>query len=270
MEYSRKVALVPQQLLSSLLAQQQLNPAFNHLANLDQNMQNMLNTSNLPPDLKHKQYNQMMHRYQTMRDQEMNKSFPINVTKMEAGVSSTIPADDIIEALPKSFKNKGRMLLSHIKRTKNITADDQGQVVVNGKTIEGSNITDLVFDYVRPRKGWGPTGWKEFGKALKQTNVPREAIVNTTRWHQVDLPTFGLVPEDLQPQQPIQPEDDSSSDATVQFKTPPATKRLRQGTPVSGSSSTGKGPRKGTRIRKPTKPYTPYEKPATWRKYKQK
>jgi len=272
MENSRKVALVPQALLSSLIAQQQLNPAFGQLSNLDQDMQNVLQSSTLPPDLKHKQYSQMMHRYQTLRDHEINRKFPVNVTQHEDG-QSMVPADDIIENLPKNFKNKGRLLLSHIKRTDNIDVDDIGQVVIDGKTIQGSNITDLVYDFVKPGKRgayWGPTGWKEFGKFLKRTNVPREAIVNTSRWNQIDLPTFGL---QLEPPPPEQPHSELE-DSVTEFQTPTGTKRSRSSTPVPGPSrspvETAVNVRKGTRNRKQFQPYSPYIEPKKWRKYQQK
>lgn len=265
MEHSRKVALVPQQLLSMLMAQQQLNPAVGQLTNLDQNMQNVLNTSNLPSDLKHKQYSQMMHRYQLMRDQELNKSFPVDVSRTEPS-RPMIPADEIIESLPKNYKNKGRLLLSHIKRTNDIGVDDLNQVVIDGKPLEGSNITDLVFDYVKPGKQWGPTGWKEFGKALKRTNVPRQAIVNTTRWNQIDLPNFGLLPLQ-QVQQPIQSSDDDMAE-DLQFQTPPATKRPRDGTP--GSSAKKPGPSKVVVLRRSTRDKKLAQKHSPWRQYKQK
>ena len=57
MESARKVALVPQQLLSALMAQQQLNPALGQLTAMDKSMQSMLQTTDIPSDVKHKQYN---------------------------------------------------------------------------------------------------------------------------------------------------------------------------------------------------------------------
>ena len=261
MEHSRKVALVPQHLLSSLLAQQQLNPAVQRLSYLDNGMQNMLENSNLPPDVKHKQYGQMMHRYQTLRDQELNKTFPIKLN--EVPPTSTIPSGDIIDSLPRNYRNKAKLLLAHIRKTPNLQVDDFGQVAINGQPIEGSNITDLIFDYVKPtRRSQGPAGWRQFGKMLKQTNVPREAIVNVTRWNQIDEPVLAAA---------ISSEDIEDL-AGVSYKTPSEASgssplQVRRSATTSTDGDSPFVPRRGTRERKPTERYKPYVQ--NWRKFNQ-
>ena len=245
MDSARKVALVPQQLLSTLMAQQQFNPAISQLNNMDYKMQNILQSSDVPSDIKHKQYNQMMHQYNTMRDQEINKPLSIDVK------SSQLPDDDLIMGMPRNYRNKARLLLNHVKRAPNIGIDQNGQVIINGKNIPESNITDLIFDYAKPRKqGHAPAiGWREFGKALKQTNVPREAIVNINRWRDLDQPILAIH-EDLPIAQPADLLEDEP------FQTPEA-KKIKTPSPVI---------RRSTRERTQTKPYSP---PA-WKPYNQK
>ena len=110
MESARKVALVPQQLLSSLMAQQQFNPAINQLSELDKGMQSILENSNLPADIKMKQYSQLMHKYQTMKDQELNKPMTVDIQSKGSSMLS-IPDDDIVGGVPKNYQNKAKLLI---------------------------------------------------------------------------------------------------------------------------------------------------------------
>lgn len=258
MEYARKVALVPQQLLSTLMAQQQLNPGLAQLSKIDAGMQNVLENSILPPDLKHIQYNQMMHNYQTMRDQEFNK--PMTIDVKSAGSQLTIPDDDIIGGMPKNYRNRAKILLSHVKRAQNIGVDDKGQILIDGNVIPNSNIMDLIHDYAKPTRRSQPParGWREFGKALKQTNVPREAIANITRWSNVDQPVLAI-----QEQLPIglptgfeHLSDDDDAESVEEYATP---KKHKTPSPVVL--------RRSTRERKAAKVYSPY---GGWRSYFQK
>ncbi len=263
MESVRKVALVPQHLLSTLMAQQQLNPGIAQLTNLDSGMQNILQNSDLPSDIKHKQYNQLMHNYQTMRDQELNKPMTINVKSTNSPSSMTVPDDDIIGGMPKNYRNKAKLLLSHVKRAPNIGADEKGQIVIDGRKIEGSNITDLIYDYAKPpRRNHAPArGWREFGRALKQTNVPKEAIVNATRWHEIDRPALAVDEQELPIVEPG-PLDLLLDQEDPLFHTP-ATKRRRPLTPSPV--------RRGTRQRKLPQKFTPYSAGTSgqWRRFYQ-
>lgn len=193
MDSARKVALVPQQLLSMLMAQQQLNPGLKKLQTYDDNMQNMLLNSDVPSDIKHAQYSQMMHKYQTLKDQELNKPMQIDVRSSAPTPIALPDDDDILTGVPKKYKNKARLLLRHVRRSPNMSFDEKGQVIIDGNKIDNSHITDLIFDYSRPsRTREGATGWREFGRALKQTNVPQEAIVNAARWHEIDRPVLAV------------------------------------------------------------------------------
>ena len=62
------------------------------------------------------------------------------------------------------------------------------------RTIPDSNISDLVSDAMRSRKGFNPTGSKEFFQALSEMNVPKDLVRNQDRWKQVgetsDVKTF--------------------------------------------------------------------------------
>ena len=248
MDYARKVALVPQQLLSTLMAQQQFNPALGQLNNMDYKMQNVLQSSDLPSDIKHKQYNQMMHQYQAMKDHELSKPLSVDVKSMSE--------DDIITGMPKPFRNKAKLLLNHVKRAPNIDIDESGHVVINGQKIQDSNITDLIFEFSKPvRRGEPPTGWRQFGQALRETNVPREAIVNRVRWNQLNQPVMA-VQEPRTPPPHLGPLAD-------EFQSPSTSrKRCKVETPKSPI-------RRSYRKTKEREIFSPYPGKSSWRSYKQ-
>ena len=63
---------------------------------------------------------------------------------------------------------------------------------IEGETIPGSNISDLVSDAMRCRKDFNPTGAKEFFQALSKLNVPKGLARNQNWWKQLnEKPYFG-------------------------------------------------------------------------------
>ena len=179
MENSKKMALIPHQLVSSLLAQQQLNPNLAKLSSLDHEMKSVLDDSSVPADLKYKHYNQVLHRYMNLRDQELK---PTPIQLKDTTPLPTLPPINILEGMPKKNMNQASLLLQHVQQNPNITWNDQQEVIINGQKIPNSNIVDLIHDFSRSRKTVTPAiGWREFATALKNSNISREAIVNKNR-----------------------------------------------------------------------------------------
>jgi hypothetical protein len=165
MEHTRKMALVPPQLLNTLLAQQQLNPGLEYMGKLNQDMSTVLQNPNVPPDLKYKHFSQLRHRYDTVKDEVAG---PVNVD---------VYTEEILDGLPKNTRRKGKILLRHIKRRPELEWNDKGQLLINGKLIDNTNLEDLIHSLVRPhRTAIKPPGWSELITALKEGNVPREAL----------------------------------------------------------------------------------------------
>ena len=54
-------------------------------------------------------------------------------------------------------------------------------MILNGKTLPGTNIVDLVNDAIRPRKNFEPRGYEEFVRGLAQINTPEDLIKNDSR-----------------------------------------------------------------------------------------
>jgi len=190
---ARKVALVPQELLNSLMGQQQLTPSYGHLNKLDQDLKSVLE-QNVAPDVKFKVYNQLMHQYEGMKNEALGKQPAVEPKQL------VLEEPDLLQGLPKNLINKGKLLLQHVKRNPAISWDDKGRVSVHGQVVPESNITDLIHDFTRPqRQGHAPAaGWREFGQALRDSHVPREAVVNKQRLRMLDGPVQDEMPPLLQ------------------------------------------------------------------------
>ena len=92
------------------------------------------------------------------------------------------------------MRPRATALLSRLKAKSDvITWDKTGQVKIEGETIPGSNISDLVSDAMRFRKNFNPTGSKEFFQVLSKMNVPKDLVRNEERWKEVLGETSGTL-----------------------------------------------------------------------------
>ncbi len=91
-----------------------------------------------------------------------------------------LPIDErhLIETLPKPSRCKAKILLDHLKQNdQSFQWLDSGELVVEGKRIPGSNISDLIHHVTRNRPSVRPPeGSEEFSELLDKTNVPKEAF----------------------------------------------------------------------------------------------
>ena len=238
MNYASKMLMVPQDAYSRLISQQQeqLQPVVTQLVNLDEQMKTIMGNPNLPVDVKYSQYDQALRRYRLLKEQQQQ---PMRVQMAEQLVPEQVPEQvstiNPVNDLPKNSRLRGQLLFNHIKRTPGIAWSENGEVILNGRKVPGSNITDLVHDFVRDRPTVQPAaGWKEFSDALKNSNVPQEAIGNKRRMQDV------AGPSDV----------GSRSDS---FSTPNGSPRF--GTPNPPVI------RRGARNRQQTIPWSPYGAP---------
>lgn len=108
----------------------------------------------------------------------------------------------IVDSLPKLYKNRGSALLNFIKATDNdkrITWSKQGEVIIDGKKIIGSNIIDLVNDALRRRKSFNPQGRSDFARYLQSINVPRDYVGNKEYWRPSTATIFPEVSKAILP-----------------------------------------------------------------------
>ena len=177
MDAAKKMALVPHDMLSSFLTQQaSLQPEVSHLTNLDRDMKTILEDPSLPADIKQKKYSQALNRYMNFRQEIMHPK-PITVEDPDMPVMPLTDAE-IMTGLPKSFRNKGEGLIAHVKRNRNMQWNANKELIYKGNLIQGSNIVDLIQEFVRPkqRSRGLPIGGEEFQEGLLDSNAPREFI----------------------------------------------------------------------------------------------
>jgi hypothetical protein len=104
------------------------------------------------------------------KEREEVKSEP----KEEPKVSNI---EAVVKVLPSKFQNKGRQILNYtLERVK----WNQNGVAIDGKSINGANIVDLVLDTIR-KSSYEPVGFREFNKLIHELNVPIYFITNPER-----------------------------------------------------------------------------------------
>src|SRR5436190_14425625 len=140
-------------------------------------MKRLLYNSQLDERDKWTQYDQMLQRYLRFKEQERQ---PIKVSVEESHAESLL-SNEVVDSVPKIAKRKAKLLLQRLENSDSIKWDRRGEVTINGLTIPGSNIIDLVGDAVRARKTSNPLGWQMFTELLKEMNVPREFLGNPRR-----------------------------------------------------------------------------------------
>ena len=186
---SCKLFLVPEDVIQTWRQTQRQDqvdkPETTVIANMDRQMQSVLKNKKLEDYDKEKLYTQQLGKYVQMRKQSIQKP--------------QLPSD-ILQTVPKLYQTKAQAFLKYIQNDPDIAWDDQGQLVLKGKTISKSHIVDLLHDALRQRKkAKRAEGWQEISSHLREKNIPQELIGNET-WRETTSS-----PQPQQKQQQIKP-----------------------------------------------------------------
>ena len=129
-------------------------------------------------DEKVRQYSQTLQNYLTYYNQRKNQPIHVKLQPSPPPIKETEQTDtpqeaqngtqepreaqkstggeierDIVQALPKSLKDRGKRLLENIKENSDVMKwDDKGQLVLDGKSQQGTHISDLIKDSLRASK----------------------------------------------------------------------------------------------------------------------
>jgi len=206
MKFTRRMVLIPEGLLDTLERKEniQTTPITKSIIRIDQKMDDILEDRMAPPDDKVAQYNQNLQRYLDVH--EKNRAF-VPTVKIQQELP-TLPNDsndsseisqqnavpeapstehrlsegEILDSVPKTTKALAKSMITRLKANKeHITWNDKGEITVNGHTIPGSNIIDLINDQLRERKNFDPTGWETFTESLSKINMPKYLMRNERR-----------------------------------------------------------------------------------------
>ena len=178
-----RLQLTPQQPLPDPLA--------TSLSSLDRTMQDVLQNHTPGDDYTKAQlYSQVLQRYLRQADQYRERPLGKVSLKEIEWVEDDKPDKDVSQikellrgTLPPSLIRGGTTLAETLADLPEVNWDDKLQLIVDGKTVENSNIVDLLSDLGRKKKtSKPPKGMNELLTVFKERNIARSLIPNEARW----------------------------------------------------------------------------------------
>ena len=161
----KRMVLVPEQALNRYEQRQRLetSPIMANMLHKDTQMSNTLQRDDVTNDEKQKLFNAELEQFLELRRQKNYQMPTARVVNNEEPPEPQLSDADVVEPIPKTMRPRATALLKRLKtRPDVITWDKTGQVKIEGETIPGSNISDLVSDAMRSRKNFNPEGSKQF------------------------------------------------------------------------------------------------------------
>ena len=98
-----------------------------------------------------------------------------------SGAVAKLSTDSILAAIPKQSRRDASAILQHIERTSDISWNDKGELVLKGKVVPYTHISDLLKDSFYQYKNWSAEGAPVFYQALAESNIPLGLIHNQQR-----------------------------------------------------------------------------------------
>ena len=87
--------------------------------------------------------------------------------------------DRIIKNVPTAYQVRAKKLIGHLKDYTGVSWNAEGEMVVDGKTLSGSNLSVLVNDIIRKAKHEvDPVERKSLVEQLSKTELPRGLVEN--------------------------------------------------------------------------------------------
>ena len=167
------------------------DPLASSLSSLDQTMQAILQNPSVGDDYtKAQHYSQALQRYLRQADQYRERPLGKVTVKEIESVEDAKSDKDVSQikqllrgTLPPSLIRGGTTLAETLADLPEVNWDDKLQLIVDGKTVEHSNIVDLLSDLGRKKKtSKPPKGMNELLTVFKERNIARSLIPNEARW----------------------------------------------------------------------------------------
>ena len=211
MRHGKQMILVPEDVLATLerKQKQETSPLVTNLMNTEENMNETLKRTDMFDDEKQKLYHGDLERYLNLKHQKkndfttinINSTTPLDANKPAEKKEGTSSDSAIVEPIPRTMRDRAMAILNRLKSYPNVISwDKTGQVKLDGKNVQGSNISDLLSDVVRCRKNFNPVGPKEFFCVLSTVNMPKDLVRNEERWKQA----LQLMSEEEEPHTSVQ------------------------------------------------------------------
>ena len=124
-------------------------------------------------------YTSALDRYQTAGQTYLStppQSFGLKQANPTTTTTKKVEYDPLI-GLTKQFLPRAKKLLALLQKSNALTVSDNGEVIIEGSKLAGSNISDLLNASVNPKANLERVvGVKEFTDLLDKTNVPQTLI----------------------------------------------------------------------------------------------
>lgn len=185
--------LVPEDVVHMLQRRevQKSTPELDAVVRVDREMEKILNNKELPLEQKVAMYNAALREYSAFRQQVhdlapehtyITASVPSPADSTDASVKQQPSADPaFVSSLPKSYQSKARKVVDYIQKSGRVAWNDRNEMVLDGKPVPNSNISDLVYDTVANNKSSNPQGWEAFTDVLRDIGVPEHLRANKRR-----------------------------------------------------------------------------------------
>ncbi|KAL4241034.1 hypothetical protein ACF0H5_001812 [Mactra antiquata] len=120
-------------------------------AQLQNEMNHVLNEDTLSPSEKARQYGEVLHKFQQSHEKARSPSVPTVSPAPPSPTTTTPPSlqDRILESVPHTMRCKAQLLMGMLKQHPHMTWNEQGVLEYEGKPAHGSNMIDLVNDVLR-------------------------------------------------------------------------------------------------------------------------
>ena len=201
MKHAKRMVLVPEDMAEKYEQRQRLrtSPIMASMMGQDTMLNDILKQTDMSDAQRQKVFNANLERYLELRQQKESEIPTVRIARKETSepeVVNELSDELILGNIPKTMRGRASMLLDRLKTRPDVVSwDNTGQVVVDGKTIPQSNITDLISDAMRARKNFNPKGHKEFFRAMAKINMPKDVARNEERWK--DITTPPVTPENV-------------------------------------------------------------------------
>ena len=209
MKSVKKMILVPEDVFNKFEQKQKMetSPIVTNMIQKDPDMSKLLYREDLNDDEKKKLYHANLERYLNLKHQKDNttprvqllpntdiENKELALPEEKAQLSDSV----IMENIPKTMRTRAVALLNRLKaRPDVISWDETGRVSLDGVDIPRSNTSHLISDAVRGRKNFNLVGSRQFFRALRKINMPRDIVRNEHRWKeaQIDSGSWEDVPD---------------------------------------------------------------------------
>ena len=190
--------MVPQRELDRIKSQQHHNTMQQPIRSvaergLDSEIQVLLNTPNIDDHSKAKKYASILQRYlsfvrQGDREQNMLTLSLPSSDKADTPSDKTDSTDnflvsDIMKHMPVRNKKNALHIVDTLSKARDdITWTDHGEIVIDGESVRGSNVFDLLKNITashRVSENNRPIGWNKFLKKVAKLNIPLSVIPNS-------------------------------------------------------------------------------------------